>query len=91
MNPMQGVSAAPSSELERQLEEQRKPLIGYCYRMLGSPFEAEDAVQETLVLGNGTKRLFNNVPRRTLTLVDTVAFPTGVMVNTYHPSAPDAE
>jgi dihydrofolate reductase len=41
-----------------------------------------------IVLGNGTKRLFNNVPRRTFTLVDTVAFPTGVMVNTYHPSAP---
>jgi len=39
-----------------------------------------------IVLGNGTKRLFNNVPRRTFTLVDTVAFPTGVMVNTYHPS-----
>ena len=37
------------------------------------------------ILGNGTKRLFDNVPRRTLTLVDTVAFPTGVMVNTYHP------
>jgi RNA polymerase sigma-70 factor, ECF subfamily len=46
---MQEVSAAPSSELERQLEEQRKPLIGYCYRMLGSPFEAEDAVQETFL------------------------------------------
>jgi dihydrofolate reductase len=39
-----------------------------------------------IVLGNGTKRLFSNVPRRTFTLVDTVAFPTGVMVNTYHPS-----
>jgi RNA polymerase sigma-70 factor (ECF subfamily) len=37
------------SELERQLEVHRVELTGYCYRMLGSPFEAEDAVQETLL------------------------------------------
>ena len=39
-----------------------------------------------ILLGDGTKRLFKGVPRRTQTLVGTLTFPTGVVVLTYHPA-----
>ena len=48
-NPTIGAPAANASDPAGQLELYRAELTGYAYRMLGSAFEAEDAVQETLI------------------------------------------
>lgn len=42
-------SALAPDDLGRRLQEHRSELVAYCYRMLGSPFEAEDAVQEAFL------------------------------------------
>jgi RNA polymerase sigma-70 factor, ECF subfamily len=47
---LQEITARPAdADLGRLLDAYRADLTGYCYRMLASPFEAEDAVQETML------------------------------------------
>jgi RNA polymerase sigma-70 factor (ECF subfamily) len=54
---MAGVQTSVPEDFERQLGQHRRALTGYCYRMLGSSFEAEDAVQEAFL------RAWRNVDR----------------------------
>jgi RNA polymerase sigma-70 factor, ECF subfamily len=46
---MVAMSMRTTEPAAAELEQHRRELTAYAYRMLGSPFEAEDAVQETFI------------------------------------------
>ena len=48
---------AADADLEQELDSYRRELTAYCYRMLGGTFQAEDAVQETML------RAWRNIER----------------------------
>jgi dihydrofolate reductase len=78
-------------------EEDGGDLLIYGSGQLIDYLTAHDLIDEyrmmvvPIVLGSGTKRLFIGVPQRTFTLVESLTFPKGVVINTYHPAPPAAE